>query len=161
MNDIREINNGFIAVKNGKILALGEGEGKEFIDKNTIVKSEKNKIVLPGFIDSHTHLVHAGSREDEYDDLKRGVPYLDILARGGGILGTVSKTRKATFEKLYLKAFASLNMMLSYGVTVVESKSGYGLDHETEKKQLLVNKKLNALHPIEVLSTYMVLMLYR
>lgn len=80
MNDIREINNGFIAVKNGKILALGEGEGKEFIDKNTIVKSEKNKIVLPGFIDSHTHLVHAGSREDEYDDLKRGVPYLDIFS---------------------------------------------------------------------------------
>lgn len=155
MNNIKTIHNGYIAIKGGKIISLGEGKGFEFKDDNTIIEDAKGKIMLPGFIDSHSHLVHAGSRENEYEDLKKGVPYLDILNRGGGILGTVDKTRKATFNELYNKALNSLDKMLEFGVTVLESKSGYGLNYETEKKQLLVNKKLNENHPIFIKSTYM------
>lgn len=155
MNSVLEYHNAFIAVKNGKIMAIGEGVGDKYIGEKTVLKDLNNKIVLPGFIDSHTHLVHGGSREDEFEDLKNGVPYLDILNRGGGILGTVDKTRKATFNELYEKAYSDLNEMLKYGVTVVESKSGYGLNFETEKKQLLVNKKLKENHQVYLSSTYM------
>lgn len=155
MNNIKTINNGYIAIKGEKILSLGSGDGLFLKGSKTIIEDAKGKILLPGFIDSHSHLVHAGSRENEYQDLKKGVPYLDILNRGGGILGTVEKTRKASIEDLYNKAYKSLNKMLEFGVTVLESKSGYGLNYETEKKQLLVNEKLNENHPILIKSTYM------
>ena len=155
MNNIKIIKNGYIAIKSGKIVSLGEGQGLEYKSASTIINDAKGKIALPGFIDSHSHLVHAGSREDEYQDLKKGTPYLDILNRGGGILGTVNKTRNASFDELYLKAYKSLDKMLLFGVTVLESKSGYGLNYETEKKQLLVNKKLSETHPILIKSTYM------
>lgn len=155
MNDILELNNAYLAVKDGKILNLGVGDGSLYKDKNTMIKDANNKVVVPGFIDSHSHLVFAGSREDEYEDLKNGVPYLTILNRGGGILGTVDKTRKATFDELYVKAKKSLDVMLKYGVTVLESKSGYGLNYETEKKQLLVNLKLNKKGPVKIISTHL------
>ncbi len=155
MNNIELINNGYIAIQGGIIISLGTGKGLEYKDDKTIIEDANQKIVLPGFIDSHSHLVHAGSREDEYEDLKKGTPYLDILNRGGGILGTVFKTRKASFEELYEKAYKSLETMLKFGVTVLESKSGYGLDYETERKQLLINKKLSEHQPIYLKSTYM------
>lgn len=152
---IHVIHLGFIAIKSGKICGIGEGDGDDFIGPNTEIIDAKNQIALPGFIDSHTHLVHAGSREDEYEELQKGVPYLDILKRGGGILGTVEKTRNASFEELYHKAYRSLDQMLCHGVTAVESKSGYGLCFECETKQLRVNQRLNDDHPVLVLSTYM------
>lgn len=155
MNDIHIIHGAYIAIKEGIIISVGEGLGLEYQDKNTTLESAKGRIVVPGFIDSHSHLVHAGSREDEYEDLKNGTPYLDILNRGGGILGTVLKTREASFSSLYNKAYESLDEMLKFGVTTLESKSGYGLNYETEEKQLLVNKKLNDTHPILIISTYM------
>lgn len=152
---IKEVKQGFIAVKDGKICGLGEGRGDGFIASDTEIVDAKHCIALPGFIDSHTHLVHAGSRESEYEELQKGVPYLDILKRGGGILGTVEKTRHASFEELYEKAYRSLDHMMLYGVTTVESKSGYGLCLECETKQLRINQRLNENHPIFVLSTYM------
>lgn len=155
MSDILELKNAFIAIKDGKVLNTGIGDGFKYKDKNTKIIDAKKKVVIPGFIDSHTHLVHAGSREEEYELLKKGVPYLDILNKGGGILGTVSKTKKATFDELYQKAKNSLNIFLRHGVTVLESKSGYGLDYETEKKQLLVNKKLNDEGIVKIISTHM------
>lgn len=155
MSKIKEIHHGYIAFKDGKILNFGVGQGHELIDSHTEIVDAMNKIVLPGLIDSHTHLVHAGSREHEYEELQKGIPYLDILNRGGGILGTVEKTRQASFDELYQKAYQSLNQMMRYGITVVESKSGYGLSLEHEKKQLRVNQKLNDHHPVLILSTYM------
>ncbi len=106
------------------------------------------KICLPGFIDSHTHLVHAGSREHEFEKLRQGIPYLDILKQGGGILGTVDKTRKASFDELYQQAYQSLNQFLAYGVTTLEVKSGYGLTLEHEIKQLKVAHALNKTIPL-------------
>ncbi|HRX44812.1 MAG TPA: hypothetical protein P5091_02100, partial [Acholeplasmataceae bacterium] len=132
LSKIKEIEDGFIAIKDGKICGIGEGDGHDFIGHDTILIDAENRIVLPGLIDSHTHLVHAGSRENEYEDLQKGIPYLDILARGGGILGTVEKTREASFDELYHKAYRSLDVMMMHGVTTVESKSGYGLCLECE-----------------------------
>ena len=155
MSLIKEIQDGFIAIKDGKIIGIGEGEGDAFVSSHTELVDAHGLIAAPGFIDSHTHLVHAGSREHEYEELQKGMPYLYLLNRGGGILGTVDMTRKASFDVLYQKAYRSLDLMMSYGVTVVESKSGYGLALEHETKQLRVNQKLNDEHPVRVISTYM------
>jgi imidazolonepropionase len=155
LSSIHQINSGYIAIKDQKIIDIGSGEEINSMGPNTFVYDAENQIVIPGLIDSHTHLVHAGSREDEHQKLKKGISYLEILESGGGILGTVEKTRKATRDELYKKAYQSLDEMMLYGVTVVESKSGYGLSLEHEVKQLKVNKKLNKNHPIEVISTYM------
>jgi imidazolonepropionase len=155
MSSIKEIHDGFIAIKDATILDFGVGSGEKYIDNHTVIHDAKHTIAIPGFIDSHSHLVHAGSREDEYDQLNAGVPYLDILNAGGGILGTVEKTRKAPFEALYQQAMKSLDHMLLYGVTVLEAKSGYGLNYETEVKQLEVAKALELAHPIHIQHTYM------
>ncbi len=155
MSDIQVIENAFIAIRDGLILDFGDHKYKQYKSRQTKMLDAKQMIVTPGFIDSHTHLVHAGSREDEYAKLRSGTPYLEILKAGGGILGTVEQTRKASFDALYHQAYASLTEMMHYGVTTVEAKSGYGLEIETEVKQLEVSKKLNEDHPVTVLSTYM------
>lgn len=155
MNDIKTLDNAFVVIKDEKIYKIGTNDYKEYITPETILIDAKNKIMLPGLIDSHTHLVHGGSREDEYTKLLKGVPYLEILNAGGGIHNTVSKTRAASFTELYEKAYKSLDEMLKFGVVVVESKSGYGLNLETEIKQLEVNQKLDENHDIKIISTYM------
>ncbi|PKK93176.1 MAG: imidazolonepropionase [Tenericutes bacterium HGW-Tenericutes-6] len=152
---IEEIHEGFIAIKDGKIIELGTGDGHPFMGPNTAIYDAKYTICIPGLIDSHTHLVHGGSREHEYRMLKEGKPYMDILKQGGGIFYTVEQTRSMSEEDLYQKAFKSLCEMMLYGVTAIESKSGYGLEEKTELKQLRVNKKLHERHPVHVVSTYM------
>lgn len=152
---LHEIHQGFIAIKEGKIIELGTGDGEAFMGPHTAIYDAKQAICVPGFIDSHTHLVHGGSREHEYRMLKEGVPYLDILKQGGGIFYTVEETKSLSEDLLYQKAFKSLSEMMLYGVTTVESKSGYGLEEKTELKQLRVNQKLHERHPVHVVSTYM------
>ena len=150
------IENGYIAVKDGKILKIGSGNvPKDILGSDTELKDLKGYTVTPGLIDSHTHLVHGGSRENEFNLKLSGVSYLDILKAGGGILSTVKATQNATFDELYDKAEASLNTMLIHGTTTVEGKSGYGLNWETEEKQLKVAKKLNENHPADIISTFM------
>ncbi|MBU1093725.1 MAG: imidazolonepropionase [Firmicutes bacterium] len=155
MSKIKKINNAFIAIKDGLILDFGDHDYVHYISSSTIVFDAKKQIALPGLIDSHTHLVHAGTREEEYAKLRAGIPYLDILKAGGGILGTVEKTRNASFDDLYHHAFGSLSEMMLYGVTSVEAKSGYGLNLETEIKQLKVAQKIQDFHPVRLISTYM------
>lgn len=155
MGDIKSIDNAFVVIKDEKILKVGSGDFKNYLEDNTVLFDAQNKIMLPGLIDSHTHLVHGGSREDEYTMLLKGVPYLEILNQGGGIHNTVQKTREASFDALYSKAYKSLDEMLKFGVVVAESKSGYGLNLETEVKQLEVNQKLDKNHEIKIISTYM------
>lgn len=152
---LHEIHEGFIAMRDGKIIDLGTGEGQACMGPHTAIYDAKMAICVPGFIDSHTHLVHGGSREHEFRMLKEGTPYLDILKKGGGIFYTVDQTKALSEEDLYQKAFKSLSEMMLYGVTTVESKSGYGLEEKTELKQLRVNQRLHEKHPVHVVSTYM------
>jgi len=122
-----------IAIRDGVIAAIGPHldpqPGEEVI-------SAAGKRVYPGFVDAHTHLIFGGWRQNELAMKLRGVPYLDILAQGGGILSTVRATRSAGQGALEDKARLALDEMLSFGTTTCEAKSGYGLDVDTELKQL-------------------------
>lgn len=115
----------------------------------------RGKIVMPGLVDCHTHLVHGGTREHELNMRLAGKSYMDIMNEGGGIHYTTTKTREASFDELYNKASLHLNEFLRHGVTTVEAKSGYGLDLENEIKQLHVVKKLQEEHVVDIVSTFM------
>ncbi|MCX7950653.1 MAG: imidazolonepropionase [Clostridiales bacterium] len=153
MGDLGVIDKGYVVIENGLILDVNLGEGTEYIDSDTYVIDAEGRVVMPGFVDSHTHLVHYGSRENELELKLKGVGYVDILKMGGGILSTVRATRKASFDELYNKAKKSLDLMLQWGTTTVEAKSGYGLNFEDEVKCLKVAKALE--HPVEIVSTYL------
>lgn len=156
MNDAKIIENGFIFIEDDIISVVGKDEEyKSYINEDTIIISGKGKTVTPGLVDPHTHLVYSGSRENELPLKLNKVGYIEILNMGGGILSTVENTRKASVDELVEEASNRLNIMLNHGTTTVESKSGYGLDLENEKKILEVNKELNNTHPIDVVSTFM------
>ena len=151
MNNLGIIKNGSIAVKNGLIVDVGKN--LDYTAKKTI--DACGTTVMPGFVDPHTHLVFAGSREFELDMKLKGYSYMDILKQGGGINYTVKQTRSASEKELYAQAMKRLNNMLCYGTTSVEAKSGYGLNTDTEMKILKVNKKLDQKHPIDIVSTFL------
>ena len=156
MNKINIIENAYIAVKNGKILAIGVGdEFGNLCGEDTKIHDAEGLLVTPGLIDSHTHLIHGGSRENEFSMKLNGVPYIEILNNGGGILSTVKATKEASDEALYKKAKKSLDRMLEFGVTTVEEKSGYGLELNTEIKQLEVARALDKNHPVDLVHTFL------
>jgi len=151
MNDLSIINNGFIAIKNGKIYDIGKNP--EF-EAETIIDAS-GKTVMPGFVDPHTHLVFSGSREFELDMKLKGLSYMEILKEGGGIFYTVDKTRRASFEDLFSSGKKRLDNMLLHGTTTCEGKSGYGLNTQTELKILETQKRLNNKHPVDIVSTFL------
>ncbi len=149
--EIETIENGAILIDGEKIVDVGEtrelkSSGDEEIDAS-------NKVVLPGFVDPHTHLIFSGTREDELYLKLRGYSYLDILKMGGGILKTVRATRNASKENLKEEARKRLDYMLENGTTTAEAKSGYGLDFENEKKILEVINEIE--HPVELVPTFL------
>ena len=149
---LRVLENAWIYLENGEIISCG--------DRNMpITFGEKldagGRLVTPGLVDAHTHLIFGGWRQNELAMKIRNVPYLDILAAGGGIHSTVKATRAATEDELTEKAKAALDEMLSFGTTTCEAKSGYGLNKKEELKQLKVIKKLNKEHPMDVIPTFM------
>lgn len=151
------IEDGWVAIAGDRIVGIGKGDIPREIEvgADTLVIDARGKVVAPGFVDCHTHLVHGGSREMELAMKLEGVPYLEILKRGGGILSTVRATRAASEEELYQKAKKSLDIMLLHGTTTVEAKSGYGLNLEDEIKCLKVAKRLHEEHPVDIVSTFM------
>ncbi|WML34726.1 imidazolonepropionase [Clostridium sp. OS1-26] len=156
LKDAGIIENGYIVIEDNFIVDVGSGDGyKKYLNDNRVVVDAQGKTVTPGLIDSHTHVVYAGSREFELPLKLQKMKYIDILNAGGGILSTVSKTREASQEMLETETRKRLDLMLSHGTTTVESKSGYALDFENEIKMLQVNKNLNKTHPIDIVSTYL------
>jgi len=151
MNDLGIIKNGSIAIKDNKILDVGKNLSYKALKKI----NAKGKIALPGFVDSHTHIVFSGSREFELDMKLKGLSYMAILNKGGGIYYTVDKTRKSSINDLLDQSIIRLNNMLRYGTTTCEAKSGYGLNLETELKILKVQEILNDNHPIDIISTFL------
>jgi len=144
-----------------RIIAIGEEkEISKIIDEKYLeypveVFDAKDRIVMPGFVDSHTHLIFAGSRESEFQMRLEGKKYLDILNAGGGIHSSVKNTKEASFTKLVELGRQRLNSMLKYGTTTVEAKSGYGLDLDTEINMLRAIKKLNTFHEIDLFPTFL------
>jgi imidazolonepropionase len=156
MNDLRVIENGTVIVTDGfisHVLKQGEPLPVNLNDYNVI--DATGKALLPGFVDPHTHFVFGGYREEEFSWRMRGDSYIAIMERGGGIVSTTRATRKATEEELVDTGRQRLDAMLRLGITTLEGKSGYGLDRETELKQLRVMQRLNDIHPMDVVSTYM------
>ena len=157
MSDIHVIEDGAVVIEDGIIKDLGKTADilSKYDEKKYEVIDAKGKAVLPGFVDSHTHFVFGGYRADEFSWRLRGDSYMDIMNRGGGIVSSVTATREASEEELIERGLERLDSMLAFGVTSVEGKSGYGLDKETELKQLRVMKKLNEIHPIDISITFM------
>lgn len=151
--DICLLKDAWIALRDGNIAALGSGEPEGW--EAGQVLDAQGRLVTPGLVDAHTHLIFGGWRQHELGMKLHGVPYLDILAQGGGILSTVRSTRAASEEELTQKAAEALGEMLSYGTTTCEAKSGYGLDLENELKQLRVIRSLNQSQPVELAATFM------
>lgn len=145
-----------VLIEDGIITAITEGGQLPCLEEeaDTVVDAE-GKLVTPGLVEGHTHLIFGGYRQNEIPLKLKGAGYLDILRAGGGIMDTVRKTREASFEELYEKTEGFLDEMMGLGVTTCEGKSGYGLDLETEIKLLEVLKKLNEDHPMDVVSTFM------
>ena len=113
------------------------------------------RVVLPGFVDSHTHLIHAASRAEEYELKIQGASYEEIARKNGGILNSVRKLRAATTEALQTRALATLQEFASYGTTTIEAKSGYGLDVASELKILTLHRELSTRQPLEIVSTFL------
>ena len=155
MNDLSIIENGSIYIEDGIIKKIGNFDELKQFEENATVIDAKNKVVLPGFIDSHTHFVFGGYRDDEYSWRLAGMDYMEIMNRGGGIAKSVNQTREASKEKLFNDGIQRLNSFANFGVTTVEGKSGYGLDFETEIKQLEVMKELNEVHSLDIVSTFL------
>lgn len=152
------IRNGAVAIKEGRIFWIGKTEElseKLFLNRKGREIDATGKVVVPGLIDSHTHLIFAGSRENEFEQRIQGLSYLEIAERGGGILSTVEATRKASFDELLLLGKKRLDRMLSKGITTLEAKSGYGLSLQDELKILKVMKALQENHPIEIVPTFL------
>ena len=157
MQDLKIIPNGTVVVQDGVITAVGATEEilKGFNQSGFTVIDAKDRAVLPGFVDSHTHFVFGGYRADEFSWRLRGDSYMDIMQRGGGIVSTVAATRAASKERLIQSGLKRLDSMLAFGVTTVEGKSGYGLDRDTEIKQLEAMAEIDALHPVDVVRTFL------
>ncbi|GAA0437608.1 imidazolonepropionase [Lentibacillus halophilus] len=159
MRELTILENGSILIKDGIIKAVGKQKELEHLYKNDMAEAEvldaTGKTVTPGLIDPHTHLVHAGTRENEYAMRLNGKSYMDIMNAGGGIHATTRATQEADFDQLYDESKQRLDTFFQYGVTTVEAKSGYGLSLEHELKQLEVAAKLDEDHAMDVVSTFM------
>lgn len=154
--DFSVIERAAIAFKDGRITWVGRDSGHTSDVGSANVVDAKGMIAVPGFIDPHTHLVFAGTREDEF--VKRtsgGKPYMEIAKKGGGIMSSVRTNRRASFEELYLGGKRRLDTIMAFGITTCEVKSGYGLETEAEIKVLKVIKQLDKDHQVDLVPTFL------
>lgn len=151
-----EITQGALAISEGKIAWLGkEADLPHFDNEQTEVIDGKGQWLSPGLIDCHTHLVYGGNRANEFEMRLQGKSYQEIANAGGGIVSTVTATRKASEEELLEKALPRLQALHSQGVTTLEVKSGYGLDTSSEIKMLKVATQLEQALPVTIKKTFL------
>ncbi|MFH1699003.1 MAG: imidazolonepropionase [Candidatus Zixiibacteriota bacterium] len=158
MSEIGLIENGFVAVSGDIITAIGSAEeksGKIDPAENCVVISAENKVVSPGLIDAHTHPVFTGTRELEFEMRLSGKSYMDIAKAGGGIRASVRHLREADEKFLLERTRKTVDALMSYGVTSMEAKSGYGLSTESEIKMLEVIQLLNEQGPMDLYPTFL------
>ena len=151
--EIQILHGAWVTVEDGVITGTGTGDAPVPRGAQTI--DAGGRLVTPGLVDAHTHLIFGGWRQNELALKLRGVPYLDILAQGGGILSTVTATRSCTQTQLAEKARLALDEMLALGTTTCEAKSGYGLETAEELKQLRAIRDLQTSHPMDIAATFM------
>lgn len=157
MDALEVIPDGALRIEEGTITAVGttaDVMAAGTTDGFTIIDAA-GKAVLPGFVDSHTHFIFGGYRADEFAWRLQGMSYMEIMAQGGGIASTVAATRRTDLENLIELGRRRLDAMLGFGITTVEGKSGYGLDRDTEIRQLEAMAILNREHPLEIVPTYL------
>jgi imidazolonepropionase len=157
LSDVGVLRDAAILLRDGVITAVGplakveklkESKAAELLDL-------EGRVVLPGFVDSHTHLIHAASRAEEYELKIQGVGYEEIARRGGGILNSVGKLRAATSQDLKARARLFLERFAEHGTTTIEAKSGYGLDLTSELRILSLHKELDSEQPLQIVSTFL------
>ncbi|MFN2236890.1 MAG: imidazolonepropionase [Anaerolineales bacterium] len=149
------IENGAVLIEDGVIVAVGPSEEMRKIYAEDEQFDAKGHVVMPGFVDPHTHLVWAGDRAAEFEMRLQGKTYLEIMETGGGIVSTVNKTRAASLEQLLSETRPRLERMFAYGTTTAEAKTGYGLETDTELKMLKAILVLDAEGPLDLLPTFL------
>ena len=157
LSNLGILRNGALFIRDGVIAAVGARSKVETLPEARAAEQIDvgGRVVLPGFVDSHTHLIHAASRAEEYELKIAGASYEEIARKGGGILNSVRKLRAATSEALKERAGAALREFAAHGTTTLEAKSGYGLDVASELKILRLQRELNLEQPIEIVSTFL------
>lgn len=158
MANLSVIPDGVIVISDGIIDYVGPASGVNLADYSHHERFDaEGKVSLPGFVDSHTHLIFGGYRAEEFEWRLKGDSYMSIMERGGGIQSTVNATHEESFEDLRKKAVWFINRMVDMGVTTVEAKSGYGLDVDTEMKMLRVIKDIadDPRTPLSVVATFL------
>ncbi len=157
LSNLGLITDGALLVRDGLIAAVGTRAEVEKLPEARVAEKLDlgGRVALPGFVDSHTHLIHAASRAEEYELKIAGASYEEIARKGGGILNSVKKLRAATAEALKKRAAAALKQFAAHGTTTIEAKSGYGLDVASELKILRLHKELAAEQPLEIVSTFL------
>jgi imidazolonepropionase len=149
------IKNGAVLIENETIVAVGPSDEMRAIYKDEKQLDASGRVVMPGFVDPHTHLVWAGNRAAEFEMRLQGKTYLEIMEAGGGIVSTVQKTRGASLDQLLAETRPRLQQMFAYGTTTAEAKTGYGLDTETELKMLQAILALDAEGPLDLIPTFL------
>ncbi|MEK6325531.1 MAG: imidazolonepropionase [Acidobacteriota bacterium] len=156
MRDLAIFNDGAVLARDGVIVAVGAASEVELqAGANALRIDARHSVVMPGFVDAHTHPVFAGTREDEYEKRVSGLTYQQIASQGGGIRSTVRKTREASEDELFEMALPRVRWLLEHGTTTIEAKSGYGLTVDDEVKILRVIQRLNAETPLELIPTFL------
>src|SRR5437016_9117317 len=155
MSEVAIIRDGGMLIRDGKIDSVGPSSEIEKRSRDAEIVDAGGRVVLPGFVDAHTHLVFAGNRLDDFERRARGETYEQIAKAGGGIWSTVAKTRAANDADLFTQAQKHAAWFLKGGTTTAEAKSGYGLTVDDELKILRVIQRLNQEIPLEVVPTFL------
>lgn len=155
MGNLGLIKNGAVAVRDGRVLMAGPAANVRAQVEAAQELDASGRVVMPGFVDPHTHVVFAGQRAGEFEQRIAGATYMEIMATGGGIMSTVRATRQATVDDLVAQTLPRLDAMLAHGSTTIEAKTGYGLNVADELRMLEAIHRLDAAHPLDLVPTFL------